>query len=1221
MPAIVSIVFRCPSSFFAVVAVSLFGYAVPNNLLQAQDNSRIADIIKTHCTRCHNEEIREAGVRLDSLDLAFGDPSLKLWESIQKQVASGAMPPEDETPHLNDPNRNTLLKAIADGLHQARSRAVEFHGTMRRLTVPQYRNALRDLLGVDDDNTKILPPDPVSKEGFTNNANNLLLSPLLIESYFQIAERMLDAALVDELTPPTVEHFRMVLGKGINQDPCRDTLILGANNLLLRNEDFVVTEPELSKPFAFRPFAMQRKFRFIEGYQGNDTVRGWRDFDSIYHAVFACMRGSEGYPKGLPYETVPAQSTIPSGLLLRPAIPSSEIFGESNTYGPHANFKISLRELPDRGQFRVKVRAAKYNDGLLLDWKTPTASTQSPPDYELNVNSSEPNSITLREPGIYQVEAYQSGLPPQISGADASQLNQSLVGWWKLDGSLSNDAAIPSLAATTASETRWIESPFGKALSFNGYSNDIKVPNHPDLNVGQDEFTVAAWIYPRELRQGGILCRGGYGYRHGWLLDMPSNDGILRIETANRDGKHNGTVQSAPGIIKINQWQHVAAVVQRRAKQTILYVNGFEVARGSIDDADLNNPTSDLHVGRIQDSMQFLGEIDEVFLSRRALRPNEIQALVAPGAQFAYPPFPAGVNELTLQLGERFFTGSSSQGPFLAVRLASGPLDIRTTSTSKPIVDRLALRRVDEDSPLGKAFRAFESRSPELGVHVGLRRDCGSTMNPVGSPQRVANTSFQEFIFEGAISNFPSPDVEPDNVNYLAGIREIGVRSEFTDHRDMPRLLIESIEFEGPYFEMWPPQSHQRIMGSHIDPSDRSEYAKDVLNRFAERAYRRPLNQEERQELFDFWSQTHDEVGDLRESIRRSLVLILTSPQFLFLSEASHSPEPEDLDAWELASKLSFFLWNRPPDERLLSLAANNQLHDQLGSEVDRMIDAPEFAAFAENFTSQWLGLEKLEIVETDSKRFPNLTRDVKVALRNEPIRFMEYAIRKNLPVRSLIQSDTMVVNDVVASYYGIGDAVESGFEFLSVPTPREFSGGILTQAAILAGLSDGREANPVKRGAWFARRIIAAPPEDPPPNVPKLEDLTQLSLRERLERHRNVKGCVQCHNGIDPWGLPFEAFDAGGLKKSGAFDAQSDLPTGQHVADFAEFQQLLSTKLLDQVTHSVVQHLTVYAIGRSLTYNEARRLKERGSLGNSPEPGMRDIIHEIVRSDFFLKK
>ena len=285
------------------------------------------------------------------------------------------------------------------------------------------------------------------------------------------------------------------------------------------------------------------------------------------------------------------------------------------------------------------------------------------------------------------------------------------------------------------------------------------------------------------------------------------------------------------------------------------------------------------------------------------------------------------------------------------------------------------------------------------------------------------------------------------------------------------------------------------------------------------------------------------------------------------------------------------------------------------------MIDAPEFEAFAETFASQWLGLDKLEIVETDAKRFPTLTRDVKIALRSEPIRFIEHAIRQNLPVRSLIQSDTLVVNDVVASYYGIGDAVESGFEFVAIPTPRGFSGGILTQAAILAGLSDGREANPVKRGAWFARRIIATPPEDPPPNVPKLEDLTQLTLRERLERHRSVKGCVQCHTGIDPWGLPFEAFDAGGLRKHGSVDARSDLPTGQHVSDFAEFQKILSTSMLDQVTTSVMQHLTVYAIGRSLTYNEAYKLREQVSQRDSRDLGMRDIIHQIIFSDFFGKK
>lgn len=1221
MPAIVSVALRYSPSFFLAIFVSLLSPALPSNLSHAEDDLRIFDIIQTHCVRCHNEETREAGVRLDALDPEFGDASLKLWESIQKQVAAGSMPPEDEVPVLNEQKRDTLLQGIATGLHQARTRSVDFHGTMRRLTVPQYRNALRDLLVIEDDATKILPPDPVSKDGFTNNANNLLLSPLLIESYFQIAERMLDAALVDEDVPPIIQHFRMELGKGINREPCPDTLVLGANNLLLRNDDFIITEPEITKPFAFRPFAMQRQFRFIEGYQGNDTVRDWREFDSIYHAVFACMRGSEGYPKGRPYETIPPQRTIPAGLLLRPAIPSSEIFGESNTYGPHANFKISLRELPDRGHFRVKIRAAKYDDGLLLDRKTPTASSQAPPDYELNIRSTEPESVSIREPGIYQIEAYQSGMPRQLAGADASTLEQGLVGWWKMDGDLSNPAARGSLDATSASGARWIESPFGKALSLNGYSNDVKVPSHPDLRLGQDDFTVAAWIYPRELRQSGILCRGGYGYRHGWLLDMPSNNGVLRIETANRDGKHNGTVQSAPGILKINQWQHVAAVVQRREKQTVLYVNGYEVARGSIDDADLNNPEIDLHIGRIQDAVQFMGDIDDVFLASRALAPNEIQALVEPGSQFAYPPFPAGMNELQLQLGERFFTGSIAQGPFLAVRLPSGPLEVRAVSTSHPTIDRIAIRRVEEESPLGQSFRAFESRSPYLGVHVGLRRDCGSTMNPVGTPQRVAGTALQEFVFEGAIANYPSPDVEPDNVNYLAGIREIGVRSEFTDHRDMPRLLIESIEFEGPYYETWPPPSHQRIMSSSFDRTDPPAYAKDVLVRFAQRAYRRPLNQMEMQELFDFWSQTHAEVGDLRESLRRTLVLILTSPQFLFLAEASDSPEPEELDAWELASKLSFFLWNRPPDDRLLALAASHQLHEELHTEIDRMIDAPEFEAFAETFASQWLGLDKLEIVETDAKRFPTLTRDVKIALRSEPIRFIENAIRQNLPVRSLIQSDTLLVNDVVASYYGIGDAVESGFEFVAIPTPRGFSGGILTQAAILAGLSDGREANPVKRGAWFARRIIATPPEDPPPNVPKLEDLTQLTLRERLERHRSVKGCVQCHTGIDPWGLPFEAFDAGGLRKHGSVDARSDLPTGQHVSDFAEFQKILSTSMLDQVTTSVMQHLTVYAIGRSLTYNEAYKLREQVSQRDSRDLGMRDIIHQIIFSDFFGKK
>ncbi|MFN9974711.1 MAG: hypothetical protein ACK58T_32950, partial [Phycisphaerae bacterium] len=127
-----------------------------------------------------------------------------------------------------------------------------------------------------------------------------------------------------------------------------------ADSLLLRNTDFLVTELQPKKSFEYTPFAMRRVWDFIEGYAGNDTVRGMKHFDHINHSVFACMRGTRGYPKGEPWEMVS------DGMLLRPAIPSSELFGQSSTYGPMANFKISLRELPDHGNFRVKVRASRY---------------------------------------------------------------------------------------------------------------------------------------------------------------------------------------------------------------------------------------------------------------------------------------------------------------------------------------------------------------------------------------------------------------------------------------------------------------------------------------------------------------------------------------------------------------------------------------------------------------------------------------------------------------------------------------------------------------------------------------------------------------------------------------------------------------------------------------------------------------------------------------------
>ena len=959
------------SSLLFVLLVSMPAHAADADAHEKAFEQYVKPFLKQSCTRCHNADKMTSGVRVDHLDAKLEDRHLKLWEHVLKQTRSGAMPPEDaKQPTAED--RKRAVEWMEGAMKVARSRPTPKNGSVRRLTVAQYRNTLRELLLLEDNIAEGLPPDAVSRDGFVNNQETLQLSPLLLEAYFDIADRALARCLVDPKSKPVIQNFRVDLGAGINAKPIPDNLILGADSLLLDKRDFTVEQLKANKTFTFESFAMRSKYRFIEGYQGNDTVRGWRDYDSIYHAVFADVRGSHGYPKGRAY------STVPQGLLLRPAIPSSELFGESSTYGPRANFKIALRELPDDGRFRVTVMAAKYDDGLLLDPGIKPLETAD------SIASRDLKSVTIKEAGIYQVDVY--------------------------------------------------------------------------------------------------------------------------------------------------------------------------------------------------------------------------------AAKMAKPA------ELTLMLGERSFIGTPTQPAFLVLRLPAGelPLDVKGMTPERIVFTRLAA-----DHELAKRFAAFEKRSLQLGVHLGFRRDCGSTLSPVGVPQVVTSEKLTKFVFEGAINKFPDPNVEKDNVNYLAGVREIGVRSEYTDGRDLPRLLIRSVEFEGPLHDTWPPATHRAIFP---DDEQTPASARKAIRAFATRAFRRPITVQEAAAFYAVFEKAEKGGATFQNSVKDALQVVLTSPQFLFLIENSRTPEPEPLDNFELASKLSYFLWNGPPDATTLKLAESGELPKQLDAEVARMIADPRFSRFTGEFATQWLALDKFAVLEPDRKRFPKLTRDTRTQLREEPVQFLEHLMRNNLPMRNLIASDFVMANEVTASYYG--PTSESGFRFVPILHGRRDLGGLLTQPAILAGLSDGRESNPVKRGAWLARRIVAEPPDDPPPNVPALKEETKsLSLRERLEKHRNQPGCAQCHTKIDPWGIPFEEFDAGGLFKASKVDARSTLPDKTEVTDFAALRKYLADDRIDQVAFSVLKHLAIYATGRNLTYGELEFLRADGLRLKADGYRMRDLIRYVVTSKLFLEK
>ena len=534
----------------------------------------------------------------------------------------------------------------------------------------------------------------------------------------------------------------------------------------------------------------------------------------------------------------------------------------------------------------------------------------------------------------------------------------------------------------------------------------------------------------------------------------------------------------------------------------------------------------------------------------------------------------------------------------------------------------LVLTPVSSNKKTANEFQSFKRRNPYISAHLGVRTDVGARLSQFDKPKEVNSTEFKRYSFFAPVSSFPLPYTENTNVNYLAGLHELAFRSEPTDDRQIPRIVIKSLEIEGPFLENWPPKEYSKIFFSSHHKKNAS-YARKIINRFAEYAFRRPLTNNEEELLFNVWNDEFKLTNDFRSSIKSAFLVILTSPQFLFITEESKSPAAEPLSAFELANKLSFFLWNSGPDEKLISYDDSSKLVLSIQDEVNRMIHDPRFGRFMNEFVYQWLDLEKFELVNTDHSKYPKLNSETKRELMKEPIHFITHLIRSNLNLSNLIDSDFIVANDVVAGYYGLGNLSENGYEFKSIKHKSNYLGGILTQPAILSGLSDGSKSNPIKRGAWFAKKIIADPPKPPPPNVPEISDNNKsLSMREQLELHRNQNGCMECHKKIDPWGLPFEEYDAGGLHKNQKVDSSSELIDGIKVKDFRSFKKHLIDNYIDDIAHSFLKHLSTYAVGRDLEYIEIEYLKSEGTKQLSPQGyPLKDCINFIINSPIFMEK
>ena len=456
----------------------------------------------------------------------------------------------------------------------------------------------------------------------------------------------------------------------------------------------------------------------------------------------------------------------------------------------------------------------------------------------------------------------------------------------------------------------------------------------------------------------------------------------------------------------------------------------------------------------------------------------------------------------------------------------------------------------------------------------------------------------------------PATQAEPGTyevrVSVPAGEHRVGVgflndyyRPDDPDPNQRDRnFYLDWIEVEGPLDLAPPPlpETHTRILFRQPASDDEQvDCAREIVERFASRAFRRPAEEAEVDRLMELYELARSDEASFEEALQIVVQAVLVSPHFLFrveLGDPAHDDgASRSLTSYELATRLSYFLWSSMPDEELFDLAAQDRLRDidVLRSQVARLLGHEKSRALVENFAGQWLQIRNLERVTPDASLFPEFDEALREAMREETLCGFEHVMRENRSVLELLDSDYTFVNERLARHYGIEGI--SGDEFRRVVLADERRGGLLTQASVLTITSNPTRTSPVKRGKWVLEQLLGTSPPPPPPGVPELEEGGEKltgTLRQRMEQHRENAGCASCHAPMDPLGFGLENFDAVGAwrDRDGEYeiDASGELPSGQRFAGPAELRKVLVSKQ-DEFRRCLAEKMLVYALGRGLEY------------------------------------
>lgn len=468
----------------------------------------------------------------------------------------------------------------------------------------------------------------------------------------------------------------------------------------------------------------------------------------------------------------------------------------------------------------------------------------------------------------------------------------------------------------------------------------------------------------------------------------------------------------------------------------------------------------------------------------------------------------------------------------------------------------------------------------------------------------------------------------PEEVRDATGI--VAHRFAVLRHGQVPQIRIHEVEIRGPLFDAWPVAGAQAVLGG---ASFAPERTREILEKFAGRAYRRPARADEVDRLMEVVAGRRQQGKSAFDAMKDGLKAALCSPAFLYLVDPEIVPANDRaLSAHAVASRLSYFLWSTLPDAELRRLADSGELAkpEVLRAQVRRLLASPRAEAFITGFLDAWLNLRSLGDMAPERSTFTRYyAQNLQPAMKRETQLFTRDLIDRNESIARFLDADYTFANRPLARLYGMESAVPGakGHEFQRIKFNTPLRGGLLGQGSVLTVSANGIETSPVTRGVWVLENILGTPPAPPPDNVPPIDpDIRGAkSMREILAKHRDNPACFECHRKIDPLGFALESFDPIGAlrtsyEKGGPIDTAGELPGGQRFADLAQLKKILVGRK-DQFARMLTERLLTYACGRRIEALDRPAVDRILAAAKADDYRFRDLIEQVVASEIFRSK